>query len=216
LPASLTHIKKEICKTGKRMYAKGYVPGSSGNISFRIENKILITASGLCLGELTGKDILTIDLDGNLLDKEGNPSSERFMHTEIYKRRPDVNCIIHAHPPKSTALSVAGKDLKAPLIAEAVVILGEIPLVKYETPSTIELAKNTAEPFIDHEAVLMANHGVAVCGKDLKKTFYKLETIEFLSEINLITELLNKKNEIPAEKIADLIKIRESLKTGSV
>ncbi len=211
--SSINHIKTELIETGKRMYDKGFVPGCSGNISVRVQNEILITASGCCLGELTEKDILTIDPDGNLPDNHGNPSSERFMHTEIYKRRTEINCIIHAHPPKSTTLSVAGLDLKTPLIAEAVVNLGEIPLVEYETPSTFELASSIADQFINHDAVLMANHGITVCGKGIKKTFYRLETIEFSSEVCLMTELLSRKNPIPRAKIAELIKIREKLES---
>ncbi|HSA05775.1 MAG TPA: class II aldolase/adducin family protein [Candidatus Gastranaerophilales bacterium] len=204
-------IKIQICQIGKMLYDKGFVPGSSGNISHKTDNTIIITPSGSCLGKLSTSDLVKIDLDGNLVDLKGKPSSEKLMHVEIYKRRPDISAIIHAHPPKSTALSVAGKEIKAPLIAEAVVTLGEIPLVKYETPSSFELAQNVADCFIGHEAVLMANHGVTVCGKSLEKAYYKMETVEFTSEIYLITELLNKRNEIPAEKLPDLIKIREQL-----
>ena len=206
---SLNFISQEICEIGKRLYDKGFVPGSSGNISYRIGNDFLISPSGSCLGELSAENLVMTDMEGNSHAGKEKPSSERFMHIEIYKRRPDVNCIIHAHPPKSTAISVAGMDLKEPLIAEAVISVGDIPLVKYETPSTHKLAADVADHFIDHDAVLMANHGVTTCGKDLKKTFYKMETIEFLSEIYLLTGLLGKKNEIPAEKVAELIKIRE-------
>ncbi len=213
LLGSLNQIKTEFIEIGKRLYDKGFVPGSSGNISFKAQNEILVTASGCCLGELTEDDIITVDPDGNLPGRHGKPSSERFMHTEIYKRRPGINCIIHAHPPKSTALSVAGVDLKAPLIAEAVVTMGEIPLIQYQTPSTLELATLIADNFIDHDAVLMANHGATVCGKGLKKTFYKLETLEFLSEIYIITAMLNNRNEIPQEKIGELLKIREKMES---
>ncbi len=211
MPCSVNHIKTELIETAGRLYDKGFTPGCSGNISCRVQNEILITASGCCLGELTEKDVLRIDTEGNLLETSGKASSERFMHTEIYKKRADVSCIIHAHPPKSTALSVAGIELKAPLIAESIVILGEIPIIEYETPSTFELASRVADGFINYDAVLMANHGVAVCGKDIKKTFYKLETIEFSAEVCLITELLGKKNPIPHEKLEALAEIRKKM-----
>jgi len=206
---SINNIRAEFINTGKRLYESGFVPGCSGNISFRIQDEILITASGCCLGELTEKDVVPIDFEGNSLNKECKASSEKFMHIEIYKRRPDINCIIHAHPPKTTALSVAGIDLTAPLIAEAVVTIGKIPLVEYETPSTSKLAVKVAESFVDHDAVLMANHGVTVCGNGLKMTFYKMETIEFQSEVCFITEVLNKRNVIPPEKVIDLINLRK-------
>jgi len=201
-------MKQQICKIGKKIYDKGFAPGTSGNISCKVNGKILLTPSGSCLGELTEQDIITTDLEGNLLNGKKKPSSEKFMHFEIYKKRPDINCIIHAHPPKSTALAVMGKDLNTPLIAEAIVILGEIPLVQYETPSTRELAELVAECFIKNDAALMANHGATVCGKELNETFHKLETLEFLSEISIITELAGRKNEIPPEKIPELLKLR--------
>ena len=210
--SNLDFIKSEICKAGERLYNKGFMPGASGNISYRVEENILITASGCCLGTLLEKDIILIDMDGNSLNKNCTPSSEKLMHVEIYKKRPDVNCIIHAHPPKATALSIAGKELRSPIIAEATVCLGEIPIVPYETPSSLRLAQDIAVYFNEHEAVLMANHGAAVCGKTLEQTFSKMETLEFLSEVFITTELLGSRNEIPAEKLPDLIKLRESIK----
>jgi len=202
-------MKHLICKIAKKIYDKGLAPGTSGNISCRLGEKVLITASGTCFGELTVQDVITTDLKGNILEGKKIPSSEKFMHYEIYKLRPDVKCIIHAHPPKATALGVMGKDLKAPLIAEAVVTLGEIPLVKYETPSSNELAGYVAEKFKDHDAVLMSNHGATVCGNELYETFYKLETLEFLSEIRILTEMTDMKREIPKDKLDELMKIRE-------
>lgn len=205
---SLNELKKDFIETGKCIYKNGFSPGASGNISFRIENKIFITASGCCLGKLSESDIAVIDMEAKQLDTGCQPSSEKYMHTEIYKKRPEINCIIHAHPPKSTALSVAGEDLKTPLIAEAVVTIGEIPLVKYDTPSTFELAADIARHFIKHDAVLMANHGVTVCGSGFEDSLYKLETIEFLSEIRIITSMLNKANPIPDEKLPALLSLK--------
>lgn len=204
-------IKEKIIKIGKRMYDKGFVPGCSGNISFKIEDKIIITSSGCCLGDLTENDLVETDLDGKLQENKREPSSEKYMHTEIYKKRPDIRTILHAHPPKSTSMAVAGFDLRQPLIAEAVVLLGEIPLIDYQTPSSSELAEKISNGFIDHDAVLMANHGVTVCGNDLEKTYYKLETIEFSSEIFLTTAQIGKQNPIPKKKIRSLKRIREKL-----
>lgn len=208
-------MKQQICHIGKKLYDKGFVPGASGNISYRVDGKIFLTASGTCLGELTEHDILATDLNGNVLEGGKSPTSEKFMHYEIYKRRPDINCIIHAHPPKTTALAVTGKDLNTPLIAEAIVTLGEIAFANYDTPSTNELARIVGECFTGHDTVLMANHGATVCAKDLDDACHKIETLEFLSEINIITDMMGRKNEIPPEKLNELKKLRE-LKYGTV
>lgn len=214
-------MHKLICDIGKRLYDKGYAPGTSGNISCRINDKILLTPSGSCLGDLQTQDIITIDFSGNILDGNLPPTSEKFMHIEIYKKRTDTNCIIHAHPPKATAAAVLGIDINRPLLAEAVVILGNVPLVKYETPSTQKLAEMVAEGFINHEAVLMANHGATVCGKNINDAFHKMETLEFVSEIGIITKLSGrnpeknpekkpeKNPEISPEKIPELLKLKK-------
>ncbi len=202
-------MKQLICQIAKKIYDKGLAPGSSGNISCKIDDKIFLTPTGASLGELSKQDIIITDIYGNTTEGEKVPTSEKFMHYEIYKLRPDIRCIIHAHPPKATALGVMGKDLSSPLIAEAVVLLGLVPLVNYETPSSDKLAKLVAEKFANCDAVLMANHGATVVGQELNETFYKIETLEFLSEIVLYTEMFNVKNEIPAEKLNELWKIRE-------
>jgi L-fuculose-phosphate aldolase len=208
-------IKYEICEIGRQMYEKGYSPGSSGNISCRIGDEILVTASGCCLGKLSAEDVISVDMQGNVIGKHGLPSSERFMHIEIYKRRPDVSCIIHAHSPKSTAMSIAGKEINTAILAEAVIYLGEkIPLVVYETPSTHELAEMVAENFVNSDAALMANHGAVVCASTLEKAFNKLETVEFLGEMCVLSGLLGTTNHIPQNKIAELLKIREKLKNA--
>lgn len=208
-------MKQQICRIGKKIYDKGFSPGASGNISCRIGDKILLTASGACLGELTERDLIITDIEGNIIEGEKKPTSEKFMHYEIYKRRPDVSCILHAHPPKTTALAVIGKDLNTPLIAEAVVTLGEIAFAKYDTPSTNELARAVGECFEKHDVVIMSNHGAVVCSNNLDDACHKIETLEFISEINIITEIMGRKNEIPPEKLEELKKLRE-FKYGTV
>ena len=197
---NLAKLKEEIIETGKRLYNKGFVPGTSGNISIKHNDQILITPSGINLGELEFDDIVTIDSAGNFISGRGRQSSEYKLHVEIYKKRPDVSSVIHAHCPKATAFAVAGIDLNQPIIAEAVVMLGEIPVAEYATPSSDKLAIDTAKYFADHDCVLLANHGVAVAGKKLKDVYYKLETVELYAEIYLWSKLLGKSNILSDEK----------------
>lgn len=203
-------IKNNIIKIGKKLYEGGFTSGISGNISFRQNGQIYITATCTCLGEMNYSDIIILDEEGNI-SENGNvkPSSESMMHIEIYKKRPELNAIIHAHPPHSTALAVSGEKEFPAILAEPVVMFGEnIPVVKYETPSTLQLAKSVAKFFENNDAVLMAHHGATVCGQDLKETFYKLETLEFYSRVYLLSGVLGKRSLLPEEKVQELIKLR--------
>jgi len=219
----IKNIKNNILEIGERLYKGGFSYGISGNISFRKDGQIFITATGTCLGEMSEEKIIILDEEGNQILKQVQddsfvqddscnnikPSSESMMHVEIYKIRPEINCIIHAHPPYSTALAVSGETNFPAILAEPVVMFGKsIPVVKYETPSTLELAKSVAKFFEENDAVLMANHGATVCGHDLKDTFYKLETLEFYSRVYLFSGLLGKRSKLSAESIQALMKLR--------
>lgn len=204
-------MKKLIIEIGKKIYERKLSTGLSGNISFRSDDKIFITASGTCLGDLDESDIITIDLYGNVEGVHSKkPSSEKMMHTEIYKLRPDINSIIHVHPPFSTSLAVSKEYKFLPILAEPIVFLGDIPLVKYETPSSYELAKEVAMHFEKNDAALMANHGAVVCGHDLKETFYKLETLEFYAQVYLFSGALGNRSEISADKVQELLNLIHS------
>ena len=207
-------IKKEIIKTGKKLYKKGFVPGMSGNISLKDRDVIYITVTGSCLGHMEENEIITIDINGNLPEySNSKPSSEYKMHLEIYKARPEINCIIHAHPPYSTAFSISGISPDLPLIAEPIVLLGDIKLVNYKLPSSTDLAKEVAEGFKASDAVLMQNHGAAVCGKTLKDTYYKLETLEFYSQINMLTINIENKSILSSEQVKELENLRNLIKS---
>jgi len=203
------NIKQLIVEIGKKLYEKGYAPGMSGNISFRQENKIFITGTGFCLGDLSETKVSVIDLDGNILDDtSARPSSENKMHLEIYKLRPDVNSIIHAHCPYATAIGVI-KDFKyLPILAEAEVLLGKIAKVDYSTPSTYELALAVAEKFSSVNAALMTNHGATVCGKDLYDALYRLETLEFYAQVYLFSGLSANRSVLTDANLKELEKFK--------
>ena len=129
-------IVQEIIEYGKLCGVKNFTPGYSGNISARYKEGLLITASGSSNGYLKTNDIVHIDFDGNSLEKGKKPSSEKFLHIEIYKQRKDINYIIHVHSPFLSSFASAGKDLMAPIMAENIFYFGGIPLAGYALPST--------------------------------------------------------------------------------
>jgi len=130
------------------------------------------------------------------------------MHIEIYKIRPGINSIIHAHPPYTTATAVSGVTVLPAIIAEAIENLGILYTAEYEPPSSQILADTVAKYFETNDAVLMANHGAVVCGNDLKKTFYKMETLEFYSQVYLYSGILGKRSELSAESVQALMNLR--------
>lgn len=179
-----------IIKYGQLCGEKGYTPGYSGNISARYKNGMLITTSGSSNGYLKSKDIVYTDFSGNSLEKGKKPSSEKFLHIEIYKQRPDVNFIIHVHSPYLSSFASAGKDLLEPIMAENVFYFGGIPLAKYALPSSKELVENTIKFFDKYDAVLMENHGFIVASKTIEDAYMKLELAETYARTVISTKIL--------------------------
>ena len=181
---------KKIIEYGKLCGEKNYTPGYSGNISARYKDGMLITTSGTSNGYLSEKEIVYTDFEGKSLEDGKKPSSEKFLHIEIYKKRPDISYIIHVHAPYLSSFASAGKDLMAPIMAENVFYFGGIPLADYALPSTMELVENTVKFFDKFDAVLMANHGFVVASKTIEDAYMKLELAESYAQVVLNTYLL--------------------------
>lgn len=209
----LDQLKNEIIKYGDIIDSKGFSPGTSGNISARFEDKILVTASNSSNGDLSNEDLVLIDFEGNIIEgkkkAQKSASSEKMLHVEFYKKRPDINAIIHVHPPFLSSFAAARKSLEDPVMAENVYYFGKIPLAEYGLPSSKKLVDNTAKYFDKYNAVLMANHGFIVGDIDLAQAYLKLELAESYAQVVLNATilggavLLNKKEvaEIEALKV---------------
>ena len=201
--------RKLIIEIGKLLYERSYVVSSDGNISCRLDQKrILATPTMTCKGRMTEDGLAITDLDGKALNDK-RASSELAMHLLIYKMRPDINAVCHAHPPHGTAFSVAGLAIDAPILSEVILTLGCVPLTAYGTPSTNELTESM-KPFVEHHnALLMANHGAVAYGEDLWQAFDRLETLEHTAKIAILSRALGGANDLPKDAIEKLINIRE-------
>ena len=201
--------RKLIIEIGKLLYERSYVVSSDGNVSVRLdENRILATPTMTCKGRMTEDGLAITDLDGKPLNDK-KASSELAMHLLIYKMRPDINAVCHAHPPHGTAFSVAGLAIDAPILSEVILTLGCVPLTAYGTPSTPELT-DALKPYVEHHnALLMENHGVVAYGKDLWQAFDRLETLEHTAKIAILAKSLGGANDLPKDAIEKLINIRE-------
>src|SRR5207247_540502 len=202
-------LRAEIVEVGRRMYARGYTASNDGNISARLgPDRLLMTPKSVCKGFMTPDMMCVTDLEGRKLQGERDPSSEMLMHLEVYRQRPDVQAVVHAHPPIATGFAVAGIPLDRAVLAEVLTTLGSIPIAAYATPSTRELPDAVRKYIKAHDGMLLANHGALTVGPDLFGAYYKMETIEHFAKISLVARLLGRENLIAREEVLRLQELR--------
>jgi L-fuculose-phosphate aldolase len=206
---SIESLRADIVEIGRRMYARGYTASNDGNISVRIDaSRLLMTPKSVCKGFMTPDMMCVTDLDGRKLQGDRDPSSEMLMHLEVYRQRPDVQAVVHAHPPTATGFAVAGIPLDRAVLAEVLTTLGSIPLAEYATPSTAELPEAVRKYIKAHDGMLLANHGALTVGGDLYSAYYKMETIEHFAKISLVARMLGRENLISREEVMRLQELR--------
>lgn len=188
--SKLDNLKKEIIEYGKLAGVKNFTPGYSGNFSARYGDKILITTSGSSNGYLSEDDLVLMDFEGKSLEEGKKPSSEKLLHVEFYKQRPDVNYIIHVHPVFLSSFACCKIALDEPIMAENVFYFGQIPLAEYGLPGSMDLVEKTAKYFKDYDAILMANHGFVVGDKTIKDAYLKLELAESYAQVVFNTKMM--------------------------
>lgn len=209
---SVFEIKKEICEVGHKLWLKGFVAANDGNISVKVsENEYYCTPTGVSKGDLTPDMIIKIDKDGKKLEGKLEPSSEIKMHMRVYRERPDVNAVVHAHPPVATAFTVADIDLDQYILPEAVLTIGDVPTCDYGTPSTMEIP-DSLNPYIqNHDAFLLRNHGALTVGCNLQKAFFVMEEVEFNAVICKHAMDLGAVHEIGNEQLRKLMDLRKKM-----
>jgi len=206
---SIESLRADIVEIGRRMYARGYTASNDGNISVRLDaSRLLMTPKSVCKGFMTPDMMCVTDLDGRKLQGDRDPSSEMLMHLEVYRQRPDVQAVVHAHPPTATGFAVAGIPLDRAVLAEVLTTLGSIPLAEYATPSTAELPEAVRKYIKAHDGMLLANHGALTVGGDLYSAYYKMETIEHFAKISLVARMLGRENLISREEVMRLQQLR--------
>ena len=206
---TIEHHRDEIVRFGKLLHQTGLVAATDGNLSVRLENgSILSTPTLMSKGLLEADDLVIVDAQGHKLGGRREVSSEIAMHLLIYRMRPDVNAVVHAHPPTATGYAAAGIPLDTALCSEIVVTLGSVPLASYGTPGTTELAEALAPLIPDYQAILMANHGVVTYGQDLLTAFMNMETVEHYAKIALVTHMLGRQQPLSGQHLDKLREIR--------
>jgi L-fuculose-phosphate aldolase len=200
-----------IIHTCRRLYERGLIAGSEGNVSARLSNDVILaTPSGACKGDIGVDDLVRLSLDGTPLDDGKSASTEIRMHLRIFQKRRDVNAVVHAHPPTATGFAVAGEGLTTPVLPELLFLLGPVPLVPYAQPGTDKLP-DALEPFLrEHDAFLLANHGATTVGRSLQEARYRMESLEQGARILLAARQLGRVNELSAADAAALRSLRDA------
>ena len=202
-------IRADIVEAGRRLYARAYIASNDGNISARLDDHRLITTpKSVSKGFMTPDMMVVVDYEGRKVSGERDPSTELPMHLEIYRNRPDIGAVVHAHPPLATGFAVAGIPLTRAVLAEVITTLGSIPIAEYGTPSTSELPEAVRKYIKAHDGMLLANHGAVTCAPDVMSAYYKMETIEHFAKISLVARLLGGENLISRGEVERLQGLR--------
>jgi L-fuculose-phosphate aldolase len=208
----LKAAEKEMIKVGDYLATRHYHAALAGNISFRIsEDCILCTRHGADKGALGVNDIVYCDMDGTKVGGTGEPTSEFNMHRMAYRERPDIQAVIHAHPPYATAFAAASRPLDTLMLPEMVVLLGSVALVPYATPGSIQLAEQLKLYLGDHDGFLLENHGALTVGTDLHEAALRMELIEHNAIITMLVQQIGKPFVLPSVEMEALMAIRKRI-----
>jgi L-fuculose-phosphate aldolase len=197
-------LKKEVAYFMRRLYRQKLTTTSGGNISARINQQVFITPSGTDKGRIQSKEIGECNFDAKNFTPELKLSMETPMHLAIYKARPDVEAIVHAHPPYGTAFASSAKTFESNLTSEGRLVLGNIGFAKYALMGTDSLAEMVAKEAQNCNVIFMENHGVIALGKNLLQAFDRLEVLEFTAQMQYITRSLSIDKPLNSEQLDEI------------
>ncbi len=206
-------MREEICDVGRRLYEKNYVAANDGNISVRIgKGRFLCTPTLVSKGFMKPADIALVDDAGKQISGPLPRTSEIKLHLEIYHALPEINAVVHAHPPHATAFAVAGIELPRHILPEVEIFIGQVPLAEYDTPGSKDFAE-TILPHLRNKAntIMLANHGAVACDKTLEQAYFHLETLDQYCLILLLAKEVGKIQQLPEPKVRELLEIKQRL-----
>ncbi|MBM4168140.1 MAG: class II aldolase/adducin family protein [Ignavibacteria bacterium] len=208
---SRADIARQLVHVCHRLAEKGFVTATDGNVSARLSSgNILTTPTALNKGRVTESDLVEITRDGKPMTFGRRPSTEIDMHLFIYRERPDVHAVVHAHPTYATGFATARIPLTDCLFPEVIVGLGAVPLAPYATPSTREVTDSLV-PFVQQtNAIMLANHGVVTYGADLDDAYFNMEKVEHAAHIAFVAHMLGGPQLLTSEQVERLRTIAQS------
>lgn len=211
-------LREQICQIGRLMRQYNYIDGGSGNITARLDSeRILATPSGIAKACMTPDQLIILDMNGEKVgpstpaNEHLRPTSELLMHLECYRQRPDVNGVVHAHPPTAVALTLVGYDFERCIIPEVIVSLGMIASTPYSTPASTENRDAISAKVREHDAIMLAHHGSLTVAENVWKAYLRLETLERAAEMLYMAEQLGGAHTLPYAQVEKLLATRKRL-----
>jgi len=202
-------LREKICEIGRRLCDRNLVSASDGNISARLErDRYLCTPSGVSKGDMRPEMLLIADGNGGKLEGDGKVTSEFFTHLAAYEERPDIEAVIHAHPPMSTACTLAGLSLTDPVLPDLVMAMGGVPVAPYATPGSREGAEAIREMIRLCDTVLLDRHGAVSVGKSLAEAWFKMDKLEHCAATLLAARQVSELSPLSPEQIRRLLDSR--------
>lgn len=207
--SSERELREQICEVGRRLYARGYVSGNDGNISYLLDDaRVLCTPTLISKGFMTPDDLCVVDRAGEQVSGARRRTSEIYLHLEVYRGDASVRAVVHSHPPFATAFAVAGEPLPTGILPEGEVFLGVVPLAPYETPGNQRFAE-TIRPFVGKAcAALLSNHGTVTWGPTLERALWYTEILDSYCRILLLAKLVGSVQRLPEDKVRELLALR--------
>lgn len=197
-------LKREMVEVCRALYQRQLLAAMDGNLSVKDGDNWLTTPSGVNKGFIRAEDIIRVDQYGNVLDGAREPTTELLLHLEVYKVRPDVVAVIHAHPPVATAFTIAGISLAEGILPEVVLSLGAIPTAPYATTGTPEMAAAVRDLLPYYDAILLEQHGALTVGQNLWEAYNRMEKVEHAAWTIWLARQLGQARCLPAEEISKL------------
>jgi len=210
---NISKYKDKLIAVGKSLREQGLIVGGEGNLSLKLpDGNLLVTPARACKGKLEVSMLLILDPKGYVLEGNLQPSSELLLHLHIYNERKDVGGIVHAHPPFATGFSCAGISFSTPLLAEGMIVLGQVPNVPFAMPGSIELVEALSPYLQENDCFLLSNHGVLTVGADIETALMRMELLEQYAKILLITYILGRQNPIPSRYLEPLKELNKEVR----
>ena len=200
-------LRLQIVEIGKILYSNRHIVATDGNISVRMGINILITPSAVCKGNLSADDLIVTDLSGKKIRGQGMVSSEFRLHLEVYKMRPDVSAVVHAHPLYATSFATCGLAIDEPVLPEIILTLKKVPLAKYATPGTEEVGLSIKDLILSHDCILLENHGIITVADSLNNAYMHLERVEHAAQIIFLAKQMCKPTLLSRSQIDALQKV---------
>jgi L-fuculose-phosphate aldolase len=205
-------LKEFICEIGRRVYARGFAAANDGNITIRLNDReVLCTPTMVSKGFMKPEDICKVDYEGKQLAGTKKRTSEVLLHLAIYKARPDVNAVVHCHPPHATAFAVAQEPIPKCVLPEVEVFLGEVPIAQYETPGGQKFADSVLPVLKSSNTVILANHGTVTFGPDLEKAYFNTEIIDAYCKILILARQLGRVHYFSEKQTRELLDLKKRL-----